>query len=275
MEIIYVDSLFLLNLIIDYLLLVITFRLCALPIRRLRCLIGAIVGGAYAVMCFVPGFEFLGTPVFKIALWIAISLIAFGGEEALLKCALSFLTVSAVFGGGVWGASMLIGGSYAGAVIRLDLGMLIFAFAVCYAFLSLSLSRKMRARGGELVAVKIVLRGKTAELTALRDSGNSLREQISGKMVLAVGVNELKELFSEDELMALSIPNGADALLALGNIHSALRFRPVLYSALGVSAGIIPAFTPQELWINGRKTSDYVIGVSPVPVGGGEFCAVI
>jgi hypothetical protein len=34
-------ALFLLNFIIDYLLLVLSFRLCGLPIRRVRCALGA------------------------------------------------------------------------------------------------------------------------------------------------------------------------------------------------------------------------------------------
>lgn len=275
MEIIYVDSLFLLNFIIDYLLLVLTYRLCGLTIRRGRCVFGALAGGVYAVLCFLPGWGFLAAPLCKIALWGLLSLITFGGEERLLRCALSFLTISAVFGGGVWAATMLSGGTLMGGAVRLSLPTLIFSFAVCYAFLSLTLSRRLQQQSGERVSVRLVLRGRSAELTALHDTGNTLREQLSGRRVLAVGAGDVKALFTPQELEALAQPDGARALLALGQLEDCPKFRPVLYSALGVSSALIPAFTPDELWISGRKSTDYVVAVSPVPVGDGSFSAVI
>ncbi|MGI6028065.1 MAG: sigma-E processing peptidase SpoIIGA [Candidatus Heteroscillospira sp.] len=276
MEIIYVDSLFLLNFIIDYLLLVLTFRLCALPIRRMRCVLGALLGGAYAVMCFVPGWGFLASPLCKISLWGFISLAAFGGERHLLKCALSFLTISAVFGGGVWASAMLIGGSTAMVgTVRLSLRTLIFSFALCWAFLTLTLSRRMRLQRGSTASVRLVLRDREVSLTALHDTGNALREPLSGRFVLVAGADALAVLFTPEELEALRIPDGAQALIKLSSIPRAPHFRPVIYSALGVSSALLPAFTPDELWIDGEKSADYVAAVSPSSLGGGDFSAVI
>lgn len=272
MEIIYVDSLFLLNLIIDYLLLVMTMRLCSLPIRRLRCLVSAAAGGLYAVACFLPGMDYLNSGIFKLALWVIMSLIAFGGEEYLFKCAISFFTISAVFGGGVWAAGMLTGGS---ANIYPDMGTLIFSFAVCYAFLSLSFALKMRWQGGEKVRAEIYLRQKRAELLLLHDSGNFLREHISGKKVLVVGAADIAPLFTPAETEALCIKDGIGALQAISGISGAPKFRPVFYRALGVEHALIPAFTPDELMINGEPRRDYAVAVSPTPVGSGECCGII
>ena len=276
MEIIYVDSLFLLNFIIDYLLLVLTFRLCGLVIRRVRCVLGALLGGAWAVLCFLPGLEFLAAPACKAALWGWISLAAFGGEAHLLKCALSFLTISAVFGGGVWAASMLAGGSnsIAGAV-QLSFPMLVFSFAVCYVFLSLTWSQRLRGQAGKIAAVRLVLRDRSVELNALRDTGNTLREQLSGRKVMAVGIGDVASLFTPEEAEALRENDGAQALLRLNGLAGELHFRPVVYSALGVSGALIPAFIPEQLWIDGRQSGDYVVAVSPVPVGNAQFHAVI
>ena len=44
MKVIYIDSLFLLNFILDYLLLLAAGRICALPLRRLRYALGAALG---------------------------------------------------------------------------------------------------------------------------------------------------------------------------------------------------------------------------------------
>ena len=55
MTVIYVDTLFLLNGIIDYLLLLAAARLAGEPLRRLRFGAAAALGGAYAVAIFLPG----------------------------------------------------------------------------------------------------------------------------------------------------------------------------------------------------------------------------
>ena len=164
---------------------------------------------------------------------------------------------------------------YASGPVRMSLGTLIFSFALCYAFLSLTFSRKMRAECGQVVSVEIWLRGRQLTLTALRDSGNCLREQISGKLVLAIGAEDISPLFTERELAALREHDGIGAMMRLSAIEGAPKFRPVYYSALGTACALIPAFTPDKLVIDGKATGDYVIAVSPTPIGGGEYTAVI
>ncbi|MBR6115118.1 MAG: sigma-E processing peptidase SpoIIGA, partial [Oscillospiraceae bacterium] len=49
MDVIYVDELIALNAMMDYLLLMLSARLAALPLRRGRCALAALLGGAYAL----------------------------------------------------------------------------------------------------------------------------------------------------------------------------------------------------------------------------------
>ncbi len=67
MTVVYVDSVFVLNSIMDYLMLLGTARLAGVPLRRRRCLLGAILGGAYAVAVFLPGLGFLAAGPVKVA----------------------------------------------------------------------------------------------------------------------------------------------------------------------------------------------------------------
>jgi stage II sporulation protein GA (sporulation sigma-E factor processing peptidase) len=275
MEIIYVDRVFLLNLIIDYLLLVVTCRLGGGPIRRGRCLLGAVLGGIYAVACFLPGYGFLSTAAFKLALWGLMSLAAFGGEAHLARYAVCFLVVSAVFGGGVWAASMLAGGAGPfGSAVALDLPTLGFSFAVGYALLTLALRHRMRAQPREIVPARLTLRDKTVELRCLRDTGNGLRENLSGRRVLVLDVGAAAPLFTPAEAEALRCTDGAAALIRLGQIPGAPHFRPVVYSAVGTSAALLPAFLPRELYIDGLPCRDYAAAISPTPIGDGSFNSI-
>ena len=63
MTVIYVDTLFLLNTMVDYLLLLASARLAGEPLARLRFLLGALLGGGYAVAIFLPGLAFLRHPL--------------------------------------------------------------------------------------------------------------------------------------------------------------------------------------------------------------------
>ena len=63
MTVIYIDTLFLLNALVDYLLLLAAARLAGEPLRRIRFALGAALGGAYAVAIFLPGLFFLSHPL--------------------------------------------------------------------------------------------------------------------------------------------------------------------------------------------------------------------
>ena len=62
MTVIYVDTLFLLNTMVDYLLLLASARLAGEPLARLRFALGAVLGGLYAVAIFLPGWPFSAIP---------------------------------------------------------------------------------------------------------------------------------------------------------------------------------------------------------------------
>ena len=65
MTVVYVDSVFILNGVMDYLLLLVTARLAGIPLRRRRYLLAALAGAAYAVAVFLPGMGFLSAPPVK------------------------------------------------------------------------------------------------------------------------------------------------------------------------------------------------------------------
>ena len=78
LTVIYVDTLFLLNAIVDYLLLLCSARLAGERLSRLRFALGALLGGLYAVALFLPGFGFLGRPLCRLSAAVLMVLTAFG-----------------------------------------------------------------------------------------------------------------------------------------------------------------------------------------------------
>lgn len=102
MTVIYVDTLFLLNALVDYLLLLCAARLAGEPLKRLRFALGAVLGGGYAVAIFLPGLGFLERPACQLAAAVLMVLAAFWGSRRLGRQVLIFFPCPAPLPEGCW-----------------------------------------------------------------------------------------------------------------------------------------------------------------------------
>lgn len=260
MEVIYADRYFLLNLLIDYLLCLLSARVCGLTLRRRRYLLAALLGAAYAVLTLLPGPVPLGGAAGKLAAAALMAAIAFGGEAHPLRCGAVFLCVSAAFGGGLWALSS------AGGYPFFDPRVLLLSFALCYA--GLQLLFRGRARLPELprTEVRIRLGGRENRLTALVDTGNRLCDPATGAAVMLASPHALAPLFPGEDL-------GTDPVALTARPSLAGRFRLIPYRAVGVR-GLLPVFRPDGLYVGGRERRDLLIAVSPSAEGEG-FEAIV
>ena len=141
MTVIYVDTLFLLNTMVDYLLLLASARLAGEPLARLRFALGAVLGGLYAVAIFLPGMGFLARPLCRGAAAVLMVLLAFWRSRRLLRQVLIFLALACAFGGGVLAVELLGGQRLAlgGGVLYsgMDLKIVLLSAAGCYGLLTL------------------------------------------------------------------------------------------------------------------------------------------
>ena len=107
MTVVYIDLLFLLNLIANYLLLLAAGRMAGAVLMRWRIGLGAAAGALYAVLVFLPGMGWLAHWVCKLAAGVLMALIAFGGEQYLLRVVVLFFGASAALAGAVLGLELL------------------------------------------------------------------------------------------------------------------------------------------------------------------------
>ncbi|MEA4894448.1 MAG: sigma-E processing peptidase SpoIIGA [Oscillospiraceae bacterium] len=277
MKTVYADEMFLLNLIINYFIILATAKLCALPLKRLRFAFSASVGAAYSVSLLFSAFQFLASPILKLALGFLMTVVAFGVEKNLIKPFLAFMAVSAAFGGAVYAASLLAGQDLGdGLYINASMRVLALSFAACYFVLTIVFKRFARRRGRELRNVKVTLCGRTAEFKALRDTGNELYDPLSGLPVMVIGINEAGKLLPEPLLNALKtgVPEFIQALGAEDVLCS--RFRLVPYSSVGVKIALLPVFRPDSLLIDGVDEKNALVGFCPIILcGNSEYSAVI
>ena len=257
MNIIYADTLFALSLFTDYLLLVVTARFCSLRLRRRRYFAAAVFGGVYAVAVFLPGMAWLAHPLCELCIAGMMGLIAFGGEEKLVRCCAAFLAVSASFGGAAWAVCMRSGSAPAPS-----LTLLVGVFLLSYAVLTLlSYTRRRRAREHR-TAVTLSLAGRSAAFPALEDSGNCLTDPITGSRVLLACPAALRPLFPGQEAL---LDQGAVELVSCEALPC--RFRLLQCASVGGPA-LLAAFRPDTVTVDGEKRS-LLVAISDAAKGDG------
>ena len=283
MTVIYVDTLFLLNALVDYLLLLAAARLAGEPLRRLRFLAGAALGGLYAAALFLPGPAFLAHPLCRLAAAALMLVTAYGGSRRLLRQGLLFLALTCAFGGGVVAIGLLgrRGLTLGNGVFYspLDLKTVLLSAAGCYGVLTLVFRRIGRhtAAGGELVSARLTLGGRAVTFPALVDTGNTLADPVSGRPAMVVEGEAAAGLFPPDhrpERADLLDPAGGLARLGTGEWRRRLRLLP--YRAVGVDRGLLLAVRADGLELDGVARGPVLVALSPTPVSdGGGYRALI
>lgn len=269
METIYLDELFLLNMVIDYFLLLATARICSLPCARGRFALGAALGAGWCCACLVPALTFLNAPVLQPVLAMAMTLIAFGRSRTLFRCFFSFLGVSALFGGAVYAACLWRGLDSSGKLIHIDMRVLVLSFALCWALVSLLFRRSIANAARQYHTVTVEKNGRTARFQALRDTGNGLYDPVSGCAAFVAEAEAIRSLFPHTDMAILR----GDPAAALASMPG---MRLIPYAAIGGKRELLLAFRPDRVTIDGTEHKDLIAAISPSPIGtDGTYQAVL
>ncbi len=249
---VYVHVVMGLNFMVDLLLLVGTNRLAGHPSEVLRVLLAALLGGIYGGMCLVPGFRFLGSTLWRLVSLGLMGGIAFGFRRGIFRRVMLFVLLSMALGGIAMGLGK-------GGLLTLILA----AMGLC-----VLCSAGFQGKLG-MLCVPLELRhgGKTVKLTALRDTGNTLRDLVTGESVLIVGAEAASSLLGMTKQEVASPVE----TVASGK-YSGLRLIP--YRAVGQSCGMLLAVRLDEVKLNGVRTNTMVAFTAEGLSGAGEYQAL-
>ena len=217
---VYVDLVVLLNFLVDYLLLLGTNRLAGYPSQWGRSALAALLGGLYGGWCILPGFSFLGNALWRTVSLVLMAGIAFGGNRSTVQRGAVFVLLSMSLGG-----------------IAMGMGQRGFWMAVLASLAVWLLCRVgFRSPIGqrEYVPVELCWAGRKVRVIALRDTGNTLRDPISGEQVLVAGADVAQELLG---LTGEQLCHPLE-LLASGQIPG---MRLIPYCAVGQPGSLLPA----------------------------------
>lgn len=268
---VYLDSLFFLNLLIDYLLLLAAAKVAGEAFSRLRLLLGAALGALLAALVFLPGFDWLLHPACKIAAGALMVVAAYGGSDRLLRMGGIFFTLSCALGGGVLVIGLLTGRglSFDNGVLAtgMDLKIVLLSAAGCYLVLTLLFRRAGRHGGGELEPGVVDIEGKQALLTVLRDTGNTLTDPATGRPVLVAEGAKMAGVLPGELIAGLWAP--AEAMEKFSGQELGRRLRLLPYRAVGVDCGFLLAVRADRVSVGKRDFGGLLVALSPTAVSDG------
>ena len=282
MRVVYLDTLFFLNFTVDYFLLRLTAAIGGIYPKIHRLLLGAALGAVLAVILFFPPLSRWSAAVFRVLTCCLTVLTAFGKQgwhQWLRLCGL-FLVLTLFCAGAVFGLTLRNGNiSLQNGVpyMNISISVMVISFTMIYMLSKLvfgqgrgNVTRSYR----EIVAVKA---GKRISFRALADSGNLLRDPVSGRRVLILQAETASDLFmGAGSVLLQNLPKEvgeADLERLRRCCKTAFWLLPV---HTAVQDGMMLVFRPDELLLDGKPTAEYVIGVSALQMEiGGDCRAVI
>lgn len=245
---VYVDLVMLVNFLVDLLLILGTNRLAGYPPGFREALPAALLGGFYGGMCLVPGFRFLGNALWRPVFLTVMAAMAFGWNRSALQRGAVFVLLSMALGGIAVG---LGGGTF---------WMLVLSAGVVWLLCRAGFRGGMGTR--EYVPVELSWGERRLQLIALRDTGNTLRDPLTGEQILVAGADVAWELLGLTESQLRSPVETVSAGILPG-----LRLVP--YRAVGQPAGMLTAIRFRNIII-GKCKHDALVAFAPQELGRGE-----
>lgn len=245
---IYLDMVVLLNIMVDFLLLLGTNRLSGFPTNGKRITGAALLGGLYSGACLLPGFRFLGNGLWRLVSLAAMGSLAFGWNRGTLKRCCVFILLSLALGGMALGM-----GKSSFPTIVLSAGGI---WALCHVACDGCAGEKT------YVPLEITYGDKTVKLLALRDTGNTLRDPITGEQVLILSAQMAGKITG---LTEYQLRHPLETLAQ----HPLPGLRLIPYHSVGQGGGMMLAMRFDHMKI-GSKGLSAVVAFAPEGLGKGE-----
>lgn len=236
----------LLGFFVNYLLLLGTTRWLDTKISTLRMAFGALLGGFSTAACFLPGFGFLGHFLWRVVLIGLTALIAFWEHPKEVRLFPVFVLMNL----SLHGIAMGIGKGG------------IWAVLVCFASIFLVRILDREIQPARFASVCITHGGRRVELTALNDTGNTLRDPISGHKVLVVDEKIAQRL------LGLS-PDALRKPLETMSSAAVPGLRLIPYHSVGNPGGMMLGIRAEEVLLDGVRC-ERIIAFAPHRFGNGK-----
>lgn len=238
---------FLFRFLVDLFLILGADRMAGFSTEPVGAVLGALTGGIFALGCVIPGFSFLGNPLWRWICLLLVCLFAFGLNRSSISRGVLYLLLSLALEGLVnYGndrreVSILFGGAL---------------------YLLCRLGFRKNGLGKSYVNINLAYSGKHYDIIALKDTGNLLTDPVTGENVLVAGADVGCQILGLPE-NAFRDPAGT---LAMAKVPG---MRLIPYRSIGESGGLMLALRFRDAKV-GNRVRDVLVAFAPEVIGRGE-----
>lgn len=273
---IYVDIIIVENLIMNLIILYATGLILKIKVSFFRLLLASLIGAIYAALQYISNMKILSNITIKTFLSIIIIWVAFHPQnmKKMFKQLLLFYLTTFTFGGvatyliyvlkpqniiiknGMYVGTYVLKVIFIGAI--LGTGILLVSFKI---------SKNKISKKDMICKILIKLNGKEITLNTMVDTGNMLREPITGNPVAVVEKNSLYDVLPKEILNNTESILGGDFGKIPEDIKQEyipkLKFIP--FSSLGKQNGMLIGIKPEKLKVINEEMeeerADAIIGI--------------
>ena len=268
---IYLDIVLLENIGMNYIILFTTSIINKTKTKPIKLALSSLIGAFYAVLSFIAILEIYESLILKILLSVAMIYIAFKPEKmkVLFRQLMLFYLVSFVFGGTAFALLYFIRPQD----ILMKNGLLIGTYPIKIAFLGAILGfvivhiackgiKNKLNKKDMFCDVEVKIEENTINVKAMIDTGNLLREPITGLPVIIIESTELEKILPQQ------IIEGAEDIIngKLNQIDDkyAVKLRVIPFTSLGKQNGMLLGIKANEAII---KTDENSYNIKNVIIG--------
>lgn len=273
---IYIDVVFIENLIMNYIILFATSIIIKIKVKHIRLILASGLGAIYSIIAYMSILEMYSSVILKIILSVIIVYIAYNPQNVknMWKYLVIFYMTSFVFGGAAFALIYIVkpqdilmkNGLFLGTypLKTIILGTIV-AFVVIVT--SFKLVKSKISKKDMFCTIKININKVEIETKAMIDTGNLLKEPISNTPVIVVEHTLLYDCMPKEILNNLENILGGD----FENISEEVKnkyiskLKVIPFSSLGKQNGMLIGIKPEEVTVindeNENKINNVIIGI--------------
>lgn len=273
---IYIDVVILENLVMNYIIIYATTIILKVKIRWISILISSFIGAIYAVISYIYDFAIYSSLGLKIILSIIMVYIAFRPQNVkqMWKHIIIFYLTSFVFGGVAFALIYVVkpqeilmkNGIFLGTypLKTVFLGGIVGLVIIVISF---QMVKNKISKKDMYCQIKIYLYGKEITLKSMIDTGNLLKEPITGMPVIVVEHTALYETIPKEILNNLENILGGDFKKIPEEIQKEYmaKLKVIPFSSLGKQNGMLLGIKAEKVEIEKEEQilikTDVIIGI--------------
>ena len=259
-QIIYIDILVIVNLFVNYFILLATAKFFCIKWKTSRLILGEILGGIYSLYILAPELPWFISSIIKLLMSVTIIAATFGIKRPtqFFKILIYFYSVNFLFSGimmAVWCWFKPNGMQINNGVVYFIISPVILIISTIISYIIIEAINKIvnkRRLDHKILNLKIKFRTNQISITAKIDTGNFLKEPFSGLPVIVARETSVKPLLpinTYDQIKAYSAGKLTDILN--------LKIRMIPFKTISEES-VLPAFKPDFIKINGSEVQKEV-----------------